>query len=120
VGGTERGNEQAVRKPERVAKLPPICSRADTDAAGPAMASLLKVKLKDDSFREQITNEADDLVAKFFSKKLLELDSFLKEPILGIHDLTRSTQTRISLSLIPFFSPIAMMDWMVPLIRSEG
>uniref|UniRef100_A0A2K5QKU2 Proteasome activator PA28 C-terminal domain-containing protein n=7 Tax=Simiiformes TaxID=314293 RepID=A0A2K5QKU2_CEBIM len=46
------------------------------------MASLLKVdqevKLKVDSFRERITSEAEDLVANFFPKKLLELDSFLK------------------------------------------
>ncbi|XP_022364943.1 proteasome activator complex subunit 3 isoform X1 [Enhydra lutris kenyoni] len=57
------------------------------------MASLLKVdqevKLKVDSFRERITSEAEDLVANFFPKKLLELDSFLKEPILNIHDLTQ-------------------------------
>ena len=60
---------------------------------GPAMASLLKVdqevKLKVDSFREWITSEAEDLVANFFPKKLLGLDSFLKEPILNIHDLTQ-------------------------------
>uniref|UniRef100_A0A8V0ZPP1 Proteasome activator complex subunit 3 n=1 Tax=Gallus gallus TaxID=9031 RepID=A0A8V0ZPP1_CHICK len=58
-----------------------------------AMASLLKVdpevKLKVDSFRERITSEAEDLVANFFPKKLLELDGFLKEPILNIHDLTQ-------------------------------
>ncbi|KAF6299460.1 proteasome activator subunit 3 [Rhinolophus ferrumequinum] len=57
------------------------------------MASLLKVdqevKLKVDSFRERITSEAEDLVANFFPKKLLELDSFLKEQILNIHDLTQ-------------------------------
>ncbi|XP_035424295.1 proteasome activator complex subunit 3 isoform X1 [Cygnus atratus] len=57
------------------------------------MASLLKVdpevKLKVDSFRERITSEAEDLVANFFPKKLLELDGFLKEPILNIHDLTQ-------------------------------
>uniref|UniRef100_A0A2K5QBZ8 Proteasome activator complex subunit 3 n=1 Tax=Cebus imitator TaxID=2715852 RepID=A0A2K5QBZ8_CEBIM len=56
------------------------------------MASLLKVdqevKLKVDSFREWITREAD-LVAKFFTKKFLELNSFLKEPILNIHNLTQ-------------------------------
>ncbi|KAB1256084.1 Proteasome activator complex subunit 3 [Camelus dromedarius] len=58
------------------------------------MASLLKVdqqvKLKVDSFRQWITSEADDLVASFFPKKLLQLDSFLKEPILNIHDLTQT------------------------------
>ncbi|KAH0626988.1 hypothetical protein JD844_002336 [Phrynosoma platyrhinos] len=47
------------------------------------MASLLKVdpevKIKVDSFRERITSEAEDLVANFFPKKLLELDAFLKE-----------------------------------------
>uniref|UniRef100_A0A8D0GLE6 Proteasome activator complex subunit 1 n=1 Tax=Sphenodon punctatus TaxID=8508 RepID=A0A8D0GLE6_SPHPU len=57
------------------------------------MASLLKVdpevKLKVDSFRERITSEAEDLVANFFPKKLLELDGFLKDPILNIHDLTQ-------------------------------
>lgn len=46
------------------------------------MASLLKVdqevKLKVDSFRERITSEAEDLVANFFPKKLLELDSFFE------------------------------------------
>ncbi|XP_043392762.1 proteasome activator complex subunit 3 isoform X1 [Chelonia mydas] len=42
-----------------------------------------------DSFRERITSEAEDLVANFFPKKLLELDGFLKEPILNIHDLTQ-------------------------------
>uniref|UniRef100_A0A8C5KQM8 Proteasome activator complex subunit 3 n=1 Tax=Jaculus jaculus TaxID=51337 RepID=A0A8C5KQM8_JACJA len=51
------------------------------------MASLLKVdqevKLKVDCFGERITSEAEDLV------KLVELDSFLKEPILNIHDLTQ-------------------------------
>uniref|UniRef100_A0A8C4KT30 Proteasome activator complex subunit 1 n=1 Tax=Dromaius novaehollandiae TaxID=8790 RepID=A0A8C4KT30_DRONO len=34
-------------------------------------------------------SEAEDLVANFFPKKLLELDGFLKEPILNIHDLTQ-------------------------------
>ncbi|KAM5288741.1 proteasome activator complex subunit 3-like [Ctenodactylus gundi] len=57
------------------------------------MASLLKVdqevKLKVDSFRERIASEAEDLVANFFPRKLLELDNFLKEPILNIHDLTQ-------------------------------
>uniref|UniRef100_A0A8C5TNR5 Proteasome activator complex subunit 3 n=1 Tax=Malurus cyaneus samueli TaxID=2593467 RepID=A0A8C5TNR5_9PASS len=33
--------------------------------------------------------QAEDLVANFFPKKLLELDGFLKEPILNIHDLTQ-------------------------------
>ncbi|NWV58191.1 PSME3 protein, partial [Daphoenositta chrysoptera] len=45
--------------------------------------------LQGDSFRERITSEAEDLVANFFPKKLLELDGFLKEPILNIHDLTQ-------------------------------
>ncbi|NXC05390.1 PSME3 protein, partial [Orthonyx spaldingii] len=45
--------------------------------------------LQVDSFRERITSEAEDLVANFFPKKLLELDGFLKEPILNIHDLTQ-------------------------------
>ncbi|XP_019719763.1 proteasome activator complex subunit 3 isoform X1 [Hippocampus comes] len=46
------------------------------------MSSLLKVdneiKTKVDAFRERITAEAEDLVANFFPKKLLELDHFLK------------------------------------------
>ncbi|TEA28740.1 hypothetical protein DBR06_SOUSAS23710007, partial [Sousa chinensis] len=42
---------------------------------------------KVDSFREQITIEAEDLVENIFSKKLLELDSFLKGPILNIYNL---------------------------------
>uniref|UniRef100_A0AAZ3R3V8 Proteasome activator PA28 C-terminal domain-containing protein n=1 Tax=Oncorhynchus tshawytscha TaxID=74940 RepID=A0AAZ3R3V8_ONCTS len=37
-----------------------------------------------DAFRERITGEAENLVADFFPKKLLELDSFLKEPILNV------------------------------------
>ncbi|KAM3864150.1 proteasome activator complex subunit 3-like [Diretmus argenteus] len=55
------------------------------------MSSLLKVdsalKTKVDAFREQITSEAEHLVASFFPKKLLELDAFLKEPILNVSDL---------------------------------
>jgi len=55
------------------------------------MSSLLKVdneiKTKVDAFRERITAEAEDLVANFFPKKLLELDNFLKDPILNITEL---------------------------------
>lgn len=55
------------------------------------MSSLLKVdnelKTKVDSFRERITGEAEDLVANFFPKKLLELDHFLKDPIINITEL---------------------------------
>ncbi|CAK6965001.1 proteasome activator complex subunit 3 [Scomber scombrus] len=55
------------------------------------MSSLLKVdneiKTKVDAFRERITSEAEDLVANFFPKKLLELDHFLKDPIINITDL---------------------------------
>uniref|UniRef100_A0A8C9VUL5 Proteasome activator complex subunit 3 n=1 Tax=Scleropages formosus TaxID=113540 RepID=A0A8C9VUL5_SCLFO len=40
-----------------------------------------------DAFRERITGEAEDLVANFFPKKLLELDHFLKDPILNIQEL---------------------------------
>uniref|UniRef100_A0A668ARR8 Proteasome activator complex subunit 3 n=1 Tax=Myripristis murdjan TaxID=586833 RepID=A0A668ARR8_9TELE len=36
-----------------------------------------------DTFREQITSEAEHLVASFFPQKLLELDSFLK--VRGLH-----------------------------------
>ncbi|XP_040291345.1 proteasome activator complex subunit 3 [Bufo bufo] len=57
------------------------------------MSSLLKVdqelKKKVDCFRERITNEAEDLVAIFFPKKLLELDGFLKEPMLNVQDLSQ-------------------------------
>ncbi|XP_077108132.1 proteasome activator complex subunit 3 isoform X2 [Ranitomeya variabilis] len=42
-----------------------------------------------DCFRERITNEAEDLVASFFPKKLLELDAFLKEPMLNVQDLSK-------------------------------
>lgn len=56
------------------------------------MSSLIKVnqevKTKVDAFRERITSEAEDLVASFFPKKLLELDAFLKESVLNIQDLT--------------------------------
>ncbi|ETE61710.1 Proteasome activator complex subunit 3, partial [Ophiophagus hannah] len=48
----------------------------------PAMASLLKVD-------PEVKIKAEDLVANFFPKKLLELDGFLKDPILNIHDLTQ-------------------------------
>ncbi|XP_039973895.1 proteasome activator complex subunit 3-like isoform X2 [Xiphias gladius] len=55
------------------------------------MSSLLKVdselKTKVEAFREQITSEAEHLVASFFPQKLLELDHFLKEPILNVSDL---------------------------------
>nr|XP_040045730.1 proteasome activator complex subunit 3-like isoform X2 [Gasterosteus aculeatus aculeatus] len=47
-----------------------------------AMSSLLKVdrdlKNRVETFREQISSEAEHLVASFFPKKLLELDQFLK------------------------------------------
>ncbi|KAJ7992555.1 hypothetical protein DPEC_G00279900 [Dallia pectoralis] len=46
-----------------------------------------ELKLKVDAFREQITGEAENLVADFFPKKLLELDSFLKESILNVKNL---------------------------------
>uniref|UniRef100_A0A8C2ZT17 Proteasome activator complex subunit 3 n=1 Tax=Cyclopterus lumpus TaxID=8103 RepID=A0A8C2ZT17_CYCLU len=52
------------------------------------MSSLLKVdrdlKTRVETFREQISSEAEHLVASFFPKKLLELDQFLKEPILNV------------------------------------
>ncbi|XP_018553984.1 proteasome activator complex subunit 3 [Lates calcarifer] len=55
------------------------------------MSSLLKVdnelKTQVEAFREQITSEAEHLVASFFPQKLLELDHFLKEPILNVIDL---------------------------------
>ncbi|MBZ3870477.1 Proteasome activator complex subunit 3 [Sciurus carolinensis] len=75
--------------------LEPTGSQVSSGAnnARPAMALLLKVgqkvKLKVDYFREKTTSEAEDLVAKFFPKKLLELDSFLKEQNLNIHNLTQ-------------------------------
>ncbi|KAL3053084.1 proteasome activator complex subunit 3-like isoform X1 [Trematomus bernacchii] len=55
------------------------------------MSSLLKVdrelKSKVETFRTQISSEAEHLVACFFPKKLLELDQFLREPILNVTDL---------------------------------
>ncbi|XP_032393686.1 proteasome activator complex subunit 3 [Etheostoma spectabile] len=55
------------------------------------MSSLLKVdremKTKVEAFRDQISSEAEHLVASFFPRKLLELDNFLKEPILNVIDL---------------------------------
>ncbi|XP_056143721.1 proteasome activator complex subunit 3-like [Lampris incognitus] len=55
------------------------------------MSALLKVenelRTKVDSFREQISSEAEHLVASFFPRKLLELDDFLKESILNMTDL---------------------------------
>uniref|UniRef100_A0A1A8H7Y1 Proteasome activator complex subunit 3 n=1 Tax=Nothobranchius korthausae TaxID=1143690 RepID=A0A1A8H7Y1_9TELE len=55
------------------------------------MSSLLKVdnaiKTKVDAFRERISAEAEDLVANFFPKKLLELDHFLKDPCINITEL---------------------------------
>ncbi|XP_068775123.1 proteasome activator complex subunit 3 isoform X1 [Struthio camelus] len=55
----------------------------------PSCRCSVKASCEVDSFRERITSEAEDLVANFFPKKLLELDGFLKEPILNIHDLTQ-------------------------------
>ncbi|XP_024242382.1 proteasome activator complex subunit 3 isoform X3 [Oncorhynchus tshawytscha] len=40
-----------------------------------------------DVFRQRITGEAENLVASFFPNKLLELDHFLKDPILNICEL---------------------------------
>ncbi|XP_070704686.1 proteasome activator complex subunit 3-like [Pempheris klunzingeri] len=55
------------------------------------MSSLLNVdselKSKVETFRSQITGEAEHLVASFFPQKLLELDDFLKEPIFNVTDL---------------------------------
>ncbi|XP_015217391.1 proteasome activator complex subunit 3 isoform X2 [Lepisosteus oculatus] len=66
------------------------------------MSSLLKVdneiKTKVDAFRERITGEAEDLVANFFPKKLLELDHFLKDPILNIIEL-KDIHSEINLSV---------------------
>uniref|UniRef100_A0A3Q3XFX1 Proteasome activator complex subunit 3 n=1 Tax=Mola mola TaxID=94237 RepID=A0A3Q3XFX1_MOLML len=45
------------------------------------------VCLQVDAFRERITSEAEDLVANFFPKKLLELDHFLKDPSINITEL---------------------------------
>uniref|UniRef100_A0A8B9UWM3 Proteasome activator complex subunit 3 n=1 Tax=Anas zonorhyncha TaxID=75864 RepID=A0A8B9UWM3_9AVES len=52
------------------------------------MAPLIKAR-KDTRLRLRMISTAEDLVANFFPKKLLELDGFLKEPILNIHDLTQ-------------------------------
>ncbi|XP_042247691.1 proteasome activator complex subunit 3-like [Thunnus albacares] len=55
------------------------------------MSSTLKVhselKAQVETFRAQITSEAEHLVASVFPQKLLELDNFLKEPILNVTDL---------------------------------
>ncbi|CAK6983744.1 proteasome activator complex subunit 3-like, partial [Scomber scombrus] len=40
-----------------------------------------------ETFRAQITSEAEHLVASVFPQKLLELDNFVKEPILNVADL---------------------------------
>ncbi|XP_076856574.1 proteasome activator complex subunit 3 isoform X1 [Brachyhypopomus gauderio] len=74
------------------------------------MSSLLKVdseiKSKVDVFRERITGEAEDLVANFFPKKLLELDQFLKDPILNIREL-KEIHSEINLA-VP--DPILLTD----------
>uniref|UniRef100_A0AAY5KEX6 Proteasome activator complex subunit 1 n=1 Tax=Esox lucius TaxID=8010 RepID=A0AAY5KEX6_ESOLU len=74
------------------------------------MNSLLKVdnelKTKVDAFRERITGEAEELVASFFPKKLLELDHFLKDPILNICEL-KEIHSEINLT-VP--DPILLSD----------
>ncbi|XP_030630396.1 proteasome activator complex subunit 3 isoform X1 [Chanos chanos] len=74
------------------------------------MSSLLKVdneiKTKVDAFRERITGEAEDLVANFFPKKLLELDQFLKDPNLNIKEL-KEIHSEINLT-VP--DPIVLTD----------
>ncbi|XP_039595423.1 proteasome activator complex subunit 3 [Polypterus senegalus] len=66
------------------------------------MASLLKVdnemKSKVSAFRERIFSEAEDLVANFFPKKLLELDHFLKDPLINVLDLNE-IHSEINLSV---------------------
>ncbi|KAG7263181.1 hypothetical protein CRUP_035759 [Coryphaenoides rupestris] len=74
------------------------------------MSSMLKVdsemKTKVDAFRERITSEAEDLVANFFPKKLLELDHFLKDPIINICEL-KEIHSEINLT-VP--DPILISD----------
>ncbi|XP_046888268.1 proteasome activator complex subunit 3 [Hypomesus transpacificus] len=74
------------------------------------MSSLLKVdneiKTKVDAFRERITGEAENLVANFFPKKLLELDHFLKDPMLNICEL-KEIHSEINLT-VP--DPILLSD----------
>ncbi|XP_036428709.1 proteasome activator complex subunit 3 [Colossoma macropomum] len=74
------------------------------------MSSLLKVdseiKSKVDVFRERITGEAEDLVANFFPKKLLELDQFLKDPLINIREL-KEIHSEINLA-VP--DPILLTD----------
>uniref|UniRef100_A0A9J8CP04 Proteasome activator complex subunit 3 n=1 Tax=Cyprinus carpio carpio TaxID=630221 RepID=A0A9J8CP04_CYPCA len=74
------------------------------------MSSLLKVdneiKTKVDAFRERITAEAEDLVANFFPKKLLELDQFLKDPTINIREL-KEIHSEINLT-VP--DPILLTD----------
>ncbi|XP_028674629.1 proteasome activator complex subunit 3 [Erpetoichthys calabaricus] len=66
------------------------------------MSSLLKVdneiKSKVSAFRERISSEAEDLVANFFPKKLLELDHFLKDPLINVLDL-KEIHSEINLSV---------------------
>lgn len=65
-----------------------------------------EIKTKVDAFRERITGEAENLVANFFPKKLLELDHFLKDPILNICDL-KEIHSEINLT-VP--DPILLSD----------
>uniref|UniRef100_A0A673L1M6 Proteasome activator complex subunit 3 n=1 Tax=Sinocyclocheilus rhinocerous TaxID=307959 RepID=A0A673L1M6_9TELE len=59
-----------------------------------------------DAFRERITAEAEDLVANFFPKKLLELDQFLKDPTINIREL-KEIHSEINLT-VP--DPILLTD----------
>lgn len=65
-----------------------------------------EIKTKVDAFRERITGEAENLVANFFPKKLLELDHFLKDPILNICEL-KEIHSEINLT-VP--DPILLSD----------
>uniref|UniRef100_A0ACB8F7U5 Uncharacterized protein n=1 Tax=Sphaerodactylus townsendi TaxID=933632 RepID=A0ACB8F7U5_9SAUR len=55
--------------------------------AAPKVDSEMKHEI--DKFRDTIAGEAEDLVANFFPKKLLELDAFLKDPLWNNHSLTQ-------------------------------
>ncbi|KAM9463098.1 proteasome activator complex subunit 3 isoform 2-T2 [Clarias gariepinus] len=65
-----------------------------------------EIKSKVDVFRERITSEAEDLVANFFPKKLLELDQFLKDPVINIREL-KEIHSEINLA-VP--DPILLTD----------
>uniref|UniRef100_UPI00359024FC proteasome activator complex subunit 3-like n=1 Tax=Myxine glutinosa TaxID=7769 RepID=UPI00359024FC len=61
---------------------------------------------KIEMFRERISKEAEELVAKLFPKKLVDLDAFLQEDILNVTDLS----TLHSELNIPIPDPIVLSN----------